>query len=90
MADVKVERTVTTSRHEAARWIADIAKSLDGDGRLAVQLADSTVEMEVPDRVQCQVEVEVDGDDVELEIELTWSPVAKGANRARPNGSAGA
>jgi amphi-Trp domain-containing protein len=90
MSDVKVERKVSMTRHEAASWLADIAEALGGDGRGSIQLADSTVEMAVPDHVRCEAEVEVDGDEIELEFELKWSTSGKGRAGAHPNGAAGA
>jgi amphi-Trp domain-containing protein len=89
MSDVKVERKVTMTRHEAADWLADIAESLNGKGRVSIQLADSTVEMDVPERVRCEAEVEVDGDEVEVEFELKWSTAAREKTAAHPDGSAG-
>src|SRR3712207_7311853 len=51
------------------------------------RMADSTVELEVPGRVRCEVEVEVDGDEVELEIELTWSTARTGTRRSEEHTS---
>lgn len=81
MADVKLERKVVMTRAEVAQWIADVGKALSGDGTVSLRLADSTVDLKVPDHVRFEAEVEVDGDEVELEIELKWSTartVAKG------------
>jgi hypothetical protein len=36
MPDVKVEHKVTPTRHEAARWIADLAEVLRGDGPVSL------------------------------------------------------
>jgi amphi-Trp domain-containing protein len=73
MSDVKVEHKVVLTRHEAARWISDLGEALSGDGPVSIRLADTAVELEVPDHVRFEAEVEVDGDEVELEIELKWS-----------------
>lgn len=73
MSDVKVKHQVTLSRSEAARWIADLAEALGGDGTASISLARSTVELQVPEHLRCEAEVEVDGDEVELEFELKWS-----------------
>jgi amphi-Trp domain-containing protein len=81
MSDVKLERKVVMTRAEVAQWIADVGKALSGDGTVSLRLADSTVDLKVPDHVRFEAEVEVDGDEVELEIELKWSTartVAKG------------
>jgi amphi-Trp domain-containing protein len=86
MSDVKVERKVSLTRSEAARWLTDIAKSLSGDGKVSIQLADSTVEMDVPDHVRCEAEVGVDGDEVEFEMKYSMS--APAAGRAHANHSA--
>ncbi len=90
MSDVKVERKVTMSRHEAAEWVADLAKQLQGKGRVTIGLADSTVEMDVPEHLRFEAEIEVDGDEVELEIELKWSTSGAASGTARANGDAGA
>ena len=91
MSDVKVEHKVVLSRHDAARWFADLAEALGGDdGKVSIRLARSTVELTVPDHVRCEAEVEVDGDEVELELELKWSTSPRGTARARSNGAAGA
>ena len=73
MADVKLEHTVTSTRQDAARWIADLAAALAENEKVTLDLSGSTVELKVPDLVRWQAEVEVDGDEVELELELTWS-----------------
>jgi amphi-Trp domain-containing protein len=73
MSDVKVQRRVTMTRQDAARWIAGLARSLDGDGPVHLELAGSTVQVRVPERVRCEAEVEIDGDEVEIEFELKWS-----------------
>jgi len=76
MSDVKVERKVTMTRHEAAEWVSDLARQLHGKGRVTLRLADSTVEMDVPEKVRFEAEIEVDDDEVELEVELKWSTSA--------------
>lgn len=81
MSDVKVEHKVTLTRDEVAQWIADVGKALNGEGTVSLRLADSTVELKVPDSVRFEAEVEVDGDEVELELELKWS-TARTSGRA--------
>jgi amphi-Trp domain-containing protein len=88
MSDVKVERKVTMSRHEAAEWVADLAKQLQGKGRVTIRLADSTVEMDVPEQLRFEAEIEVDDDEVELEVELKWSTSVPAPGRAHANGDA--
>jgi amphi-Trp domain-containing protein len=88
MADVKVERKVAMSRAEVAQWMADLAKELGGEGTVTFRLADSTVELKVPDDVRFEAEVEVDGDEVELEIELKWSTARRATRAAARSGSA--
>jgi amphi-Trp domain-containing protein len=87
MSDVKVEHKAGMTRTEVAQWIADVGKALSGDGTVSIRLNDSTVELQVPDRVRCEVEIEVDGDEVELELELKWSTARKGEAPAK--GAAG-
>lgn len=73
MADVKLEHKVTLTRHDAARWIADLAAALSNEGSVTLDLAGTTVKLHIPEHVRCEAEVEVDGDEVELELELKWS-----------------
>jgi amphi-Trp domain-containing protein len=90
MSDVKVEQKVVLTRAELAQWIADLGKALSGDGTVSIRLADSAVELKVPDQVRFEAEVEVDGDEVELELELKWSTARTGAKAAHTKGAAGA
>jgi amphi-Trp domain-containing protein len=90
MSDIKVEHKVVLTRQEAARWIAEVAEALSGDGTVSIHLARSTVELAVPDHVRCEAEVEVDGDEVELEFEMKWSTARKGTAAGHPNGASGA
>ncbi|MDN5930993.1 MAG: amphi-Trp domain-containing protein [Pseudonocardia sp.] len=73
MSDVEISRTESLTRHEAARRLSALAAALDDGGRVVVELGASTLKLNVPDHVRCEVEVEVDGDEVELELELKWS-----------------
>ena len=88
MADVKVEHKVAMSRAEMAQWMADFGKELSGSGTVTFRLADSTVELKVPDDVRFEAEVEVDGDEVELEIELKWSTARRAPRASAKSGSA--
>jgi amphi-Trp domain-containing protein len=89
MSDVKIEHKVAMNRAEAAQWLADVSKELSGGGTVSLRLAESTVELKVPDAIRFEVELEVDGDEVELELELTWSTARKPLTRAAKNGAAG-
>jgi len=88
MADVKVEHKSGMTRAEVAEWIAEVGKALSGEGTVSIRLADTTVDVKVPDHVRVEAELEVDGDEVELEIELKWS-TARPARATRKNGAAG-
>jgi len=90
MADLKIEHKVAMSRAELAQWLADLGKELSGAGIVSLRLADSTVQLKIPDGVRFEAEVEVDGDEVELEIELKWSTTRRAARAAAKNPSAGA
>ena len=90
MADVKIEHKSGMTRAEAAEWIAEVGKALGGEGTVSIRLADTTVEVKVPEQVRLEAELEVDGDEVELEIELKWSTARTAAKAARKNGAAGA
>jgi len=90
MSDVKVEHKVAMTRAELAEWITDVGKALSGEGTVSIRLADTTVDVKVPDQVRVEAELEVDGDEVELEIELKWSTARTVAKAARENGAADA
>jgi amphi-Trp domain-containing protein len=88
MSDVKVENKTTMTRREVARWFADVAEALSGDGTVKFRLAgSSTVELEVPDSVRCEAEVEVDGDEIELEFELKWSTAPAAPDAGKKDGA---
>jgi amphi-Trp domain-containing protein len=89
MSDVKVENMTTMTRHEVARWFADIAEALSADGPVTLKLAGSTVELEVPEHVRWEAEVEVDGDEIELEFELKWSTARQDAAVPKARSGAG-
>lgn len=88
MSDVKVEQKQSLSRKEAARFIQALADGLGNDGRVAVQLGTSTLELSVASRVDCELEVAVDGDEIELELELKWSISGRSSAEAAQDESA--
>jgi amphi-Trp domain-containing protein len=89
MSEVKVENKTTMTRREVARWFADVAEALNGDGTAEFRLAgSSTVELEVPDRIRCEAEVEIDGDEIELEFELKWSTAPQKETAQEKDGAA--
>jgi len=90
MSDVKVERKAPMTRAEAAEWLAELGKALSGEGTVSIRLADTTVDVKVPDHIRVEAELEVDGDEIELEIELKWSTTRPAPRAARKNGTAGA
>ena len=90
MSDVKVERKVVMTRADLAQWIADVGKALSGDGTVSIRLADTTVDLKVPDHVRFEAELEVDGDEVELELELKWSTGRTGTKTVHAKDAAGA
>jgi amphi-Trp domain-containing protein len=90
MSDVKVEHKVVMTRAEVAQWVADVGKALSGEGTVSISLAESTVELKVPDQVRFEAELEVDGDEVELEIELKWSTARTATKATGKNGAVNA
>ena len=90
MSDVKVEHKVGMTRAELAEWVADVGKALSGEGTVSIRLADTVVDVKVPDQIRVEAELEVDGDEIELEIELKWSTARPAPRAARKNGGAGA
>jgi amphi-Trp domain-containing protein len=87
VSDVKVQQKQSLSRQEAARLIAALAEGLREDGKVTVQLGNSTLELSVTDHVDWELEVEVDGDEIELEIELKWSTSGRATAEAAENDS---
>jgi amphi-Trp domain-containing protein len=90
MSDVKVELKTGMTRAEVAEWIADVGKAMTGEGTVSIRLADTTVDVKVPENVRFEAELEVDGDEVELEIELKWSTAKTVATAPHKKGAAGA
>jgi amphi-Trp domain-containing protein len=90
MSDVKVELKTGMTRAEVAEWIADVGKAMTGEGTVSIRLADTTVDVKVPENVRFEAELEVDGDEVELEIELKWSTARTVAAAPHKKGAAGA
>ncbi len=82
VSDVRVQQKQSLSRQEAARFIAALAEGLGEDGKVAVRLGNSTLELSVTDQVDCELEVEVDGDEIELELELKWSTSGRASAEA--------
>jgi amphi-Trp domain-containing protein len=82
VSDVKVQQKQALSRQEAARLIAALAEGLGEDGKVTVQLGNSTLELSVTDEVDWELEVEVDGDEIELELELKWSTSGRASAEA--------
>ena len=59
MSDVKVEHKAGMTRAELAEWIADVGKALSGQGTVSIRLADTTVDLKVPEQVRVEAELEV-------------------------------
>src|SRR5215211_4294110 len=87
VSDVKIEQKQVLSRQEAARFIAALAEGLGDEGRVAVQLGSSTLELSVASQVDCELEVAVDGDEIELELELKWSTSVRSSAEAGQDAS---
>jgi amphi-Trp domain-containing protein len=79
---MKVQQRQSLSRQEAARFIAAMAEGLGEDGKVAVRLGNSTLELSVADQVDWELEVEVNGDEIELELELKWSTSGRASAEA--------
>ena len=76
MTDVRVERSETLSRAEAAVWLHALATALAKGGDVVLPVGGVTVGVHVPDKVRAEFEVEVKGDQVEIELELSWRTTA--------------
>ena len=87
MADVKVERTESLSRDEAAAWLHALSTALAKGGDVKLPLGGAaSVGVNVPDQVHAEFEIEVDGDRVVIELELSWSTTALTADEAWEEG----
>ena len=87
MADVKVERTESLSRDEAAAWLHALSTALAKGGYVKLPLGgEASVGVNVPDQVHAEFEIEVDGDRVVIELELSWSTTALTADEAWEEG----
>ncbi|GAA2747534.1 hypothetical protein GCM10009868_37410 [Terrabacter aerolatus] len=82
MADVKLERTESLSRQEAAQWLAVLSKAFARGGEVTLPMGAATDELHLPERVRAEFEVEVDGDEVQIELEFTWSTAHRVDGRA--------
>jgi amphi-Trp domain-containing protein len=82
VSDVKVQQKQSLSRQEAARFIAALVDGLGEDGKVAVRLGNSSLELSVADHVDWELEVEVDGDEIQLELELKWSTSGRASAEA--------
>ena len=84
MTDVRVERSETLSRAEAAVWLQALSTALAKGGDVTLPVGGVTVGVHVPDKVRAEFEIEVEGDQVEIELEFSWTDHGgPGASRSR-------
>ena len=76
MTDVRVARSETLSRAEAARWLQALSTALAKGGDVTLPVGGVTVGVHVPDKVRAEFEIEVEGDQVEIELEFSWRTTA--------------
>ena len=76
MTDVRVERSETLSRAEAAVWLHALSAALAKGGDVTLPVGGVTVGVHVPDKVRAEFEIEVEGDQVEIELEFSWRTTA--------------
>ena len=76
MPDVRVERSETLSRAEAAVWLQALSTALAKGGDVRLPVGGVTVAVHVPDKVRAEFEIEVEGDQVEIELEFSWRTTA--------------
>ena len=72
MTDVRVERSETLTRAEAAVWLRALSTALAKGGDVSLPVGGVTVEVHVPEKVRAEFEIEVSGDQVEIELEFSW------------------
>ncbi len=80
MTDFELKREQNMTRHEAADRLRALAAALDAAGQVHIDLAGSTVKVQMPEQLSAELEIEIDGDEVELELELKWSRSRNGAS----------
>ena len=76
MTDVRVERSETLTRAEAAVWLRALSTALAKGGDVSLPVGGVTVEVHVPEKVRAEFEIEVSGDQVEIELEFSWRTTA--------------
>ena len=76
MTDVRVERSETLSRAEAAVWLQALSKALAKGGDVTLPVGGVTVGVHIPEKVRAEFEIEVAGDQVEIELEFSWRTTA--------------
>ena len=85
MTDVRVARSETLSRAEAARWLQALSTALAKGGDVTLPVGGVIVGVHVPDKVRAEFEIEVQGDQVEIELEFSWRTTAV-PEFSRPDG----
>ena len=85
MTDVRVERSETLSRAEAAMWLQALSTALAEGGDVTLPVGGVTVGVHVPDKVRAEFEIEVAGDQVEIELQFSWRTTAV-PEFSRPDG----
>ena len=86
MTDVRVERSETLSRAEAAVWLHALSTALAKGGDVTLPVGGVTVGVHIPEKVRAEFEIEVEGDQVEIELQFSWRTTAV-PEFSRPDGA---
>ena len=67
----EIEDEKKLSREEAAKWLHQLADTLERHNQVAFVQKGLPIKIKVPDEVTMEVEVEI-GEENSLEIEISW------------------
>ena len=68
---IEIEESRRVSREDAAKWLRQLADSLERHNEVEFVREGIRTRVEVPDEVEMEVELEI-GDESSLEVELSW------------------
>lgn len=69
---IEIEEKRRLQREEAAKWLHELADSLERHNKLEFSNDGRRITVDVPKQVEMEVEFEIEDGVSSLEIELTW------------------
>lgn len=69
---IEIEDERKLSREEAAKWLHQLADSLERHNEVEFVRQGARIRVQVPSEVTMEVELELEDDESSLEIELNW------------------